>query len=364
MRISIIIYSLGSGGAERVATTLANYWAAKHWEINLMVLQDGLNIPFYELHSDVSYHPLGVSCKSANLLQAISLNIHRVRVLRASILNLSPDVIISFMCETNVITLMASAGLGIPVIVREANDPRNEPIGRIWQVLRRLTYTSAKSVILLNKQSLNYFSVSIRRQVEIIPNAVNAFKSYNYCSDTHISKTIVSVGRLVRQKGYDILLEAFNLVAWRNPDWTLRIYGDGPLRSSIEAQIKALGLSDRVYLEGVTKNISDAYRSSDLFVMSSRFEGFPNSLCEAMAAGLPVISFDCPTGPSVIIRHGIDGLLVPQEDTWALAEAMENLIADRDRREAFGEKAKEVTLRFSTPQIMSKWEEIIGRLVQ
>lgn len=363
-RVSIVIYSLGAGGAERVAARLASHWAEKGWRINIIVFESGMNRPFYELHPSVEYHPLGIASGSINLLHAVVLNIRRIRVLRRSLKASNPDLIVSFMSETNVVTLVASAGLRRPVIVREANDPFHEPIGKIWKFLRRVTYPFADSVILLSEQSKNYFAASTRRLIQIIPNAVLPLASAANRSASRKSKTITAVGRLVDQKGFDMLLEAFSLITWDHPEWRLHIYGEGPLRAALQIRSEILGIAGRATLKGVTKDVSGAYLESDIFVMSSRFEGFPNSLCEAMASGLPIVSFDCPTGPSVIVRHGIDGLLVPPGDIWALAEAMEILISDADRCEAFGKSAKKISQRYSQQKIMNTWEQVVDNLVR
>jgi glycosyltransferase involved in cell wall biosynthesis len=170
------------------------------------------------------------------------------------------------------------------------------------------------------------------------------------------------VGRLVPQKGFDLLIPAFAASAHRFPQWELVIVGDGPARAGLQAQIAAFGLTDRVFLPGRAGNIGAWYERAHAYVLPSRFEGMPNVLLEAMSHGLPVISFDCETGPGEIIRHGVDGLLVPPQDIKALAEAMAMLMGDDELRQQLGAGAVETRLRYALPTIEAQWRSLLVRL--
>jgi glycosyltransferase involved in cell wall biosynthesis len=172
-------------------------------------------------------------------------------------------------------------------------------------------------------------------------------------------KLLMAVGRLDVQKGFDVLLKTFVALAPRYPSWDLVILGEGPERAGLEQQVAAAGLQRRVWLPGRAGNVGDWYSRADLYVMSSRFEGFPNTLAEAMAHGCAAVSYDCDTGPREIIRHEYDGLLVtPVGDVPALSLALDRLMRDDVERERMAARAIEVRERFSMERILAKWDEL------
>ena len=171
----------------------------------------------------------------------------------------------------------------------------------------------------------------------------------------------VSIARLIHAKGFDLVLRAFARVSSKHPQWTLAIVGEGPLRTRLEDLCDELKIRQRVFFTGQVKNPDEILSRADLFVMSSRFEGFPNALCEAMAHGVPVISTDCPSGPRAIIRDNVDGVLIPNGDVEALAAAMDRLMGDGVERKRLGLGATYVTERFGLDKVMAMWETALER---
>ena len=198
-----------------------------------------------------------------------------------------------------------------------------------------------------------------RARIEVFPNAVPDVGGHRSTLD---DKVVVAAGRLARQKGFDRLLPAWAQVVQDHPDWKLKIYGSGGERDNLRRQIEELGIADSARLEGFTRKLHEEFSRASLFVLSSRQEGFPMVLLEAMGVGLPVVSVDCDTGPRDIVREGVDGHVVPEDDTAALAAAMSGLMADADRRRAYGTAALETAARYEASQIAGRWEERIAEL--
>ncbi|MGH8120705.1 MAG: glycosyltransferase, partial [Gammaproteobacteria bacterium] len=173
---------------------------------------------------------------------------------------------------------------------------------------------------------------------------------------------LLAVGRLTEGKQPGHLIEAFKSLASDCPQWTLVFLGDGPLRDALELQVREYGLQGRVLLPGRAGNIGHWYEHADLYAMTSQFEGFPNTLAEAMAYGLPAVSYDCDTGPRDLIRHEVDGLLVPSGDIAGLTTALGRLMRDDALRHRFANRASEVRERFSMQRITEMWERLFEKL--
>lgn len=339
-------------------TTMANYWAAAGHEVHLFSFEDHGEVPFYPLHPAVRTTNLSLNRYSPNLLASMVNNWQRLATIRRSVKAVGPDAVVSFIDTANIRTVVALLCTGIPVIVSERVHPGYEQIGRLWGALRRLVYPLADSLVVQTRDIGEFFSGYRLRDLRIIPNAVVA-PAAEAGGEALGGFTLLAVGRLYRQKGYDLLLRAFSRVAAKYPDWTLRVAGDGPLRDELDQLTTALSLDGRVAWMGQVADVAGLYARSHAYVMSSSYEGFPNSLCEAMAAGLACVSTDCPSGPADIIRDGENGLLVPCDDEEALAAALDRLMADAELRRTLGAGAADVVDRFSQERIMGMWEECI-----
>jgi glycosyltransferase involved in cell wall biosynthesis len=365
-RILFLVSSMQGGGAERVAALLSNHWAAHGHEVVLMPTFSGRGACLYELDERVRLDYLADRVGKRG--RSVVNQLRRFVALRKAMREIAPDTILSFLPHVNVAAIQAAAGLGVPVVVSERIHPPAMPLDRGLETMRRLMYARAAAVVVQTQRSIEWLVECCPRargrvianpvvyplpvgEPEIDPGAVVDGSR----------RAAMALGRLDSQKGFDLLLPAFASVAERHPEWDLVILGEGPERERLEAQREGLGLAGRVHLPGRAGNVGDWYARADLFVMSSRFEGFPNTLIEAMAHGLSVVSFDCDTGPADIVRHGVDGYLVaPSEGVDGLASAMDRLMEDEDKREQMGTAGVAVRERLAPERIMAAWDEVLG----
>jgi GalNAc-alpha-(1->4)-GalNAc-alpha-(1->3)-diNAcBac-PP-undecaprenol alpha-1,4-N-acetyl-D-galactosaminyltransferase len=360
-RLTAVINSLGAGGAERMMAILTEAWAARGWEIELILTLAGPSeVPFFKPDPRIKVRHLDLYRPSRGLRDAVSGNLRRLRVMRAAIRASRPDAVLAFMVETNVLTVLATLGLRVPVVVQEHIYSSWPPLGTPWRILRLLTYPLASSVVALTPSALATLGLAQGRRGRVVPNPVLPVSPG--AVEPADPPAIVAMGRLVPQKGFDLLLGAFARLAAAHDRWSLEVWGDGPERAALERRRDQLGLAGRVSFPGTTQAPYDALRRGSLFVMSSRREGFPMVLGEAMACGLPVVSFDCPSGPRELIRDGIDGLLIPPEDIDALAAGMERVITDPDLASRLASRAPEVVERFSLASVLERWEGIFVEL--
>ncbi|MGH6898909.1 MAG: glycosyltransferase family 4 protein [Geminicoccaceae bacterium] len=360
MRIALVITALGAGGAERVIIGLANAWAARGREVTLITFEPPGTPPYYELDPRVALRQLGVASAARPIWRALRQGVRRVRALRRTLRTIEPEVAISFLAKINVLTVLATRGLALPVIVSERNNPERQRFRATWRWLRARLYGVAYCVVAPSRGVLESFPRAIRLRGRVIPNPVDLTPPQPRRSGT---RRLVAVGRLVHQKGFDLLLRAFARIAPEHPEWTLAIWGEGDQRRHLEALRAELGVRQQVQLPGLTERPGQWVEDAEIFVLSSRFESFGNVITEAMAAGLPVVAFDCPWGPGDILRDGEDGLLVAAEDVDALAATIRRLILDPELRHRLGEAGMRNVRRFHRDAIVAQWEAVIGEAV-
>ncbi|KAB2350732.1 glycosyltransferase family 4 protein [Actinomadura rudentiformis] len=197
-------------------------------------------------------------------------------------------------------------------------------------------------------------------RIELIPNAVPKLAGGPSARD---AKVILAAGRLTTQKGFDLLIQAYEPLAAEFPDWTLRIFGSGPQRAHLKTQIAEKGLKTQIALRGRTPHLADEMTRASIHVLSSRFEGLPMVIIEAMSKGLPVVAFDCPTGPAEMIIDGVDGVLVPAEDVQALTAALRKLMADAALRHRLGDQACRSSQAYDPDLIATRWTTLIRELI-
>lgn len=354
------------GGAERVVALLSNFWAGKGHQVTVMPTFSGRGQCLH--HLDERVHMDFLADRVFTHKPYILNKLLRLIALRSAIFEIKPDVILSFLSDVNIAAILAAYGTKVPVIVSERIYPPAMPLSSLLERFRAWTYPHAHAVVVQSQLSMAWlkrccpkaFGYVIANPVEYpLPRTDPEINCDDFLGKNR--KLVLAVGRLAEQKGFDLLLSAFKQLANRYFDWDLVILGEGPERKELEHQRKQLGLSNRAFMLGRVGNLSDWYSRADFFVLSSRFEGFPNALAEAMAHGLPAVSYDCRTGPRDIIRNRVDGyLLSPESGVIGLAETMKILIENESLRRQMGYAAQTIRQRFSIERIGSKWESVLG----
>jgi glycosyltransferase involved in cell wall biosynthesis len=372
MKIFIIITSLQAGGAERVVSTLANYWSGIGWDVTIVTLT-GQGHDHYNLDSRIKRFRLNLGRPRAVLVDGLLGTLTRLYEFRRFLVNDRPDIALAFMPISNIVTGLACLGTGIITIGSERNYPPLAPLKWYWKLLCRLVYPQLTAVTALTQRTADWLQFHIKpRHIAVIPNLVHwplpesnpVLVPEKILAPLNGQYLLLAVGRLENQKGYDRLLHAFAELHENYPDWCLVILGEGGLRKSLESKCDRLGLQDCVALPGVAGNISSWYTVADAFVMTSLYEGIPNALLESLAHGLPAVAVDCDTGPSDILRHEIDGILVPQDDHEALVVALDRMMGNEKLRKRFAERAVEVRNRFSMRRITDLWEALFKQLLE
>ncbi len=356
-RVLIAVSSLSAGGAERMAAELANAWSGERG-VGVLTLSSPRS-DHYRLAPAVERMALGIMWDSTGPWESVLGTLRRSRMIRRAVRGFRPQVVLSLADQTNLRMLASLIGTGIWVIACERTDPRRHRVGLPWRWARRLLYPRAAAVVVQTEAVAGWARAFVpARRVHVIPNFVRDLPAPTGPAERG-DNDILAVGRLGPEKGYDVLLRAFAASGLAARGARLTILGEGAERAALESLARDLGIAAAVSLPGVVAEPERWMARCTLFVLSSRYEGFPNALLEAMAMGCPVIAADCDSGPRHIIRDGTDGVLVPVEDADALAAALGRLMGDAALRARLGAAAVAVRERFAKAAILRRWEALI-----
>lgn len=353
MKLLFYLNTIGQGGAERVMVNLAN---------NCACLED--DCVFVTTFPEGWEYSLLSNIKRVNLTKKridgfITRNFYLVKELRNVIKREKPDTVVSFMAEPNFRILLATIGMQCRKIISVRNDPDKEYPSIIFKILAKTLYCLADCVVFQTKDAKSWFPKFIQKKSCMIMNQVddvffNTSLAENRCN-------IVTTGRLVPQKNHKMLIEAFAKVSNEIED-NLYIYGEGELRVELELLVERLGLQNRVFLPGATKNVPEILSKAKAFVLSSDYEGMPNALLEAMAMGLPCISTDCPCGgPREILTDIGTEYLVSVGDADEMAAAIKKMCnLDSHRLDEISQNVKKHSQRYKGESVFKEWQQVTG----
>lgn len=342
-----------------MAVDLCTYLADSGRDVSVLTLS-GDDPDAYDLPATVRRARIEIRRDAESRFQSIKFTINHLLEMRRTVLALKPDVVLSFIEQTNIRTIGCLIGTGIPVFVSERTHPGHHAMPWVWTTLRRIAYPLASGVIVQNENIADWFRASIpTRRLVTIPNAVRG-PTFLGCDQVRSKEPIVvGIGRLEHVKGFDLLLRAFSKAELAAAGWRMVILGEGEEREALSKLSRDLGVATSVEMPGHVTNVADWIRRSSIFVLSSRYEGSPNALLEAMQLGTACVSFDCPSGPAELIDHGRNGLLVPPEDVDALSENLRKLAHDEPLRQRLAQESTKVAEVFSRERIYRLWMETL-----
>lgn len=352
MKIIISDSTMMHGGAERVIANLSNRLIQLGHEVELLLFYD--RPIWYELDERIR---ITIDEKYIGKASILRHMLWRRKYLK----RVKPDVVLSFLAPYNMVNIVSLLGTPIPLIVADRNDPRFVPEKKVIRWLRDFLYKFADGIVLQSNNNKAYFSKDIQKKSTVILNAVDVGEYRGSAVHSIKNKEIVSVGRLIQQKNPWMLLEAFSNIHEKYNDYKLVYYGEGELLEPLKSKAIEYGISERVEFRGAVSDVFERLRVSELFVMSSEYEGMPNALLEAMCIGVPVISTKV-SGAVDVIENDINGILVDRNDVKQLTRAMERMLSNPEFRKTCACSAVNLADTLESDIIADQWISFISRI--
>jgi glycosyltransferase involved in cell wall biosynthesis len=368
LRIGLLIHSLLPGGAERVCSLLANQWVKQGYQVTLMTFAP-ISMDAYTLAPGVQRVHIGQWQNSPNRWHSFCKNIARVWRVRQQLRRSRLDVALSFMSVSNSCLAMAGLATRVACIGSERTYPPAVPLGKVGELSRWFMYGLLDAVVAQTEDAARWVLAHTRaRVVAAVANPVCLPLSQQepYLAPQAVvrpgAKLLLAVGRFSEEKRFDALIRAFAAAVQKvqsqsSITWQLVLVGDGELREPLETLVSQLGVKDQVLLPGRAGNIADWYAAADAFALSSRFEGYPNALLEALACGVPAVACDVLTGPRELIEDGVNGLLVANSPD-ALTSGLQQIMGNAPLRQHLASHADLTIRRHDIARIAARWEEI------
>lgn len=353
------------GGAEKVLCILCNQLAKKGHDVTILSYDRKGSKPFYYVHPNIQIIQLNLPAKKTTLLNSIK----RMWFLRKAVSTINPDIVIGFMHSMFIPLSISLAFLKKKIIASEHIVIEHYSNKRFEFFLLMLSSIFIKKISVINTEIKSKYPFFIRNKMTVISNPINENRN-NFLQKNALIKRkfILSIGRLDEQKNHKLLIDAFNLIAFKYKNWTLHIYGQGNLYSELMSQIKKYKLEHRILIKKPIKNISAVYNSASFMALPSKYESFGLVVAEAMSHSLPVIALvDC-ANIKAILENRINGLLVSgktyNEQVNQFAVAMQDLIVNEKDLVRLSKNAYATNLtHFDTHLIVQKWENLFNEVL-
>ncbi len=358
MKVVFLMGSFGGGGSERTVAYLSKYMSEQGHDVTVLCLTDEI---FYELGEKVKLKTLHIPSQPKNAVDRYVKIAKRFLKTRRALNQMKPDVVFCMLPFAAKFILGHKKRGGYRLISSERALPQAYDEATVNLILR--VFRECDGVIFQTQRAKDFFPEDIQSKGVVIHNAVGNPLVQNAPTAVVRQKKIAAMGRVTSQKDYPTLLRAFAEVAKAYPEHTLEIYGEGPDEAALQSLAEELGIGSRVLFQGAHPDAILRIADSACYVMSSRYEGMPNALMEAMAVGLPCISTDCPNGPAELIEDGRNGLLVPVGDVEAMSGAILRYLGDPSFSEACGREAREILHTHAIDVKAKEYVEFIEQII-
>ena len=361
MKIGFLINDLNAGGAERATVSLANYFSQHGVETEVITFKDTES--FYPLDENVNHLHLGFDEIELSLsLKRIFGAVKRMLRIRSFIKKRNLDVLIGMSFAMTWYTVVATIFTKTKSVGTERNNPYKYKATKINTFLRKFFYKFCNGYIFQTKKASLFFTDKLRKNDTVIPNAIFNESIYKLTPPENREKLICAVGRLNKQKRFDILIDAFDSISSKIPDYKMIIFGEGELRNELEKKVSDLKLKEKVFLPGTNPEAVKIVNRASVFVLSSDLEGMPNVLMEAMAMGVPCVSTRCDMGPEELIENNVNGILVDVGSTQQIADSILNIIENDDLAAKLSTNARKLLDTHSIKKISERWLEFLKQL--
>ena len=362
-RIELVIHGLSGGGSERQMACLANHLVKKS-DVRLVTLSSASD-DRYRLDERIERRGLGLVSSTGGWLQGPLGNWQRIRALKNDAHDWHADLAISFCDSTNIVALAAWAKK-FPVVISERSDPRKQKLSFVWETLRRVQYPRATRCVVQSDDLKEHFQRTLFRKspekVVTIPSAIDApsFDVEDWIENRSRRNrfTCLYMGRFSREKRIDRILNAWSHLAAHHPDWSLKLVGDGPEKSRLRSLANASIPPESIQWEPWTTDAWKEWQQADLFVLTSDYEGFPQSVLEGMTAGLPSVAMNCSPALASLYHHSQAGLLVESEAEFV--SGLKRLMSSVEERRDMGWEAHQAAMPYRWQNVAPRWEQVIA----
>jgi GalNAc-alpha-(1->4)-GalNAc-alpha-(1->3)-diNAcBac-PP-undecaprenol alpha-1,4-N-acetyl-D-galactosaminyltransferase len=356
LRIVCAIHGLSGGGAEHLMAGLASRLSERH-DVTLLTLAN-VTTDRYSVSPAVHRRALDLVSQSDTFVEGLRANWCRLRGLRRAVCEVRPDVVIAFCDQLNIAISLALTGMHTPLIVAEMTDPRFHPLPRVWRWLRPWAYRRATAAVAISEASRATVTKFHGRAARLIPPAVDEPPTEIVVDHPATGRfRLAALGRLAAEKRFDWLIRAFAELSAEFPDWDLEIAGDGPLRGELEQLIGDLKQASRIRLRGRIPEVWGFLSGATAWAMTSRYEGTPVALLEALRLGLPTLSLKCDSGIGELIRSEENGLLVDAEPA-SLVAGLRRLLSSGELRQRLSQAAPATAAQYNWDTFVQRYEEL------